>query len=333
MKNFNEMNLEEQSISMTKMAVKAMDAYGLGETKIQLIKHEMNSVFKVYGEETDKTYVLRIHPGNWLSPEIINTESIFLEALAREEGLLASTPVRGKNYSYVQIVSTDEVPEARCCMLFNWVEGDIYEDKLEPEFLIQSGEYLGRLHEYGKKFKPMDGFKRPRLDMEGLFGPNGMFSSKYGELLIEKEDKEFLAKVEDKLRSQLDQIGTGEEMFGFIHGDYYFKNLVDQDGRIGAIDFDLCGWGYYYYDLLPPYWPSQQGDLDQALNYILQGYRKVRKVPDGFDEYKDTFNAIRRLMDIYFFAARQDHPVFRDGFNDVMRCCIENLQVYMKGCD
>ena len=83
-------------------------------------------------------------------------------------------------------------------------------------------------------------------------------------------------------------------MFGLIHGDFNFKNLLFWRGEVRAIDFDDCGFGHFLYDL---------GVLLETLLFrpdylalraaLLGGYRRVRPLPPGQEVLLDTFIAAR----------------------------------------
>jgi Ser/Thr protein kinase RdoA (MazF antagonist) len=83
-------------------------------------------------------------------------------------------------------------------------------------------------------------------------------------------------------------------VFGLIHGDFNFKNLLFCRGGVRAIDFDDCGFGHFLYDL---------GTLLETLLFrpdylalraaLLGGYRQVWPLPPEQDALLDTFIAAR----------------------------------------
>ena len=145
-------------------------------------------------------------------------------------------------------------------------------------------------------------------------------------VLFAKDQATIFSKATVLIEKKLERLGTTEDQFGFVHGDYYFRNILINDGEISAIDFDLCGFGYYIYDIIMPYWPRGQGNLNEAYEYYLMGYARVRKLPEGILEYRDTFIALRRLMDAYWIVSREDHPLLKSLIFRI----VANSAIYLK---
>lgn len=332
MKDFDLLDTEGQAARLENLAKHALLSYGLKNPQIRLIKHEMNTVFKVnaineYGN--DEAYILRIHPEVWLDKSAILSEMLFLNMLSKESDLLASQPVPTIEGEFVQELSIKGVPGKRCCVLMKWIEGEFYENKLNEHVLLNAGKYLGMLHDIGSSFNVPDGFTRPCLDFEGLFGKEGLYSPRGGESFFTPEQSELFKLTENRLEEELKLLGKSSEQFGFIHGDFYFRNIIDRNGVIGAIDFDLCGNGYFIFDMLMPYWPENQGNTDEAQQLFFRGYKQVRAIPRGINEYKGTFNAMRRLMEAYWIVSRKDHPFLRSVVQYVVPAAAEQLRSYV----
>ena len=43
--------------------------------------------------------------------------------------------------------------------------------------------------------------------------------------------------------------GTGPDRFGLVHADTRLANLLVDEGSVSVIDFDDCGFSWYFYDL------------------------------------------------------------------------------------
>lgn len=334
---FHELDAPGQVLRLTEIAKKAVEAYGVRNPQIQLVKHEMNTIFKVTGNipgdspvnALRDTYILRVHPGSWLDFQSIHAELTFLAMAVRQGGLMVSEPVAALDGSLVQVVSTEGVPEPRCCVMFHWLEGEFQEELLTGDSLEKSGEFLARLHEFGRCFVPPEGFKRPRLDAKGLLGKGGVFDPRGGDRLFSVEQRLVFEQAFEVAEEKLEILGDEADQFGFIHGDYYFKNFLICNGQVGAIDFDMCGWGYYIFDLVMPYWPARQENIDEAFQVFLKGYLRIRPLPEGVLEYADTFDALRRLIDMAWVASRDDHPLIRSYAPHILSSCTEQLKAYI----
>jgi Ser/Thr protein kinase RdoA (MazF antagonist) len=104
--------------------------------------------------------------------------------------------------------------------------------------------------------------------------------------------------VARRVREELDRLGEGREVFGIIHRDLKLENVLYDGERVGAIDFDMCGWGYYLFDLsvvhrcLRPRHKDRQEPLWKA---FLEGYRRKRPLPEDLARHIETFDAMQRV--------------------------------------
>lgn len=67
---------------------------------------------------------------------------------------------------------------------------------------------------------------------------------------------------------------------------------------MGAIDFDLCGWAYYLFDLyvvrtaLRTYYSARLTPLWKA---SLEGYKRERSLPEDYQRYLTTFDTMHNV--------------------------------------
>jgi Ser/Thr protein kinase RdoA (MazF antagonist) len=293
MADFYHFTTEQQAEELRQAALGALPAYGLEGARVELIKHEMNTVFQVTDGE-GRRYVLRVPPDFWLDEAAIASELVFLQALAQDGCVQASKPVRALDGSFVRKIEREGVPGPRCAVLFEGLPGEMPSEGLSAETLVQSGRQLALLHEFGRSFAPPKGFKRPCMDFDGLFDPQtGIYAMRGGDYIFTRAQKDVLAQAGDKLRARLGQIGYGQDDFGFIHGDYYYRNIIVGGKGIGVIDFDLCGYAATCLTWWCLIGPKIRAIWTRSTAFPC-GLRLRAPGPRGFDEYKSDMLACRR---------------------------------------
>ncbi len=106
------------------------------------------------------------------------------------------------------------------------------------------------------------------------------------------------------------RLGTGRDVFGLIHGDLIFPNVLFHRGQARPIDFDDCGFGYFLYDmaiLLDRI--EMRPDYRVLRAALLDGYRQVRPLTGEQEAYLDLFLLARWVFLGVCFLSR---PEFRD---------------------
>ncbi len=184
--------------------------------------------------------------------------------------------------------------------------------RVSEERLKAMGRTIATLHTHAESFVAPASFVRKKLNGEGLFG--GMMGG--GLHQVSARDKSLFGEVENRLYDVFKGIGEGPDVFGLIHADLHYGNLVfsSQGSRVpGAIpiDFDDSAFGYFAYDLAVMLSPlARKFPNMNTRKMILDGYAEIRKLPEIIEETIDDFVVARMLTITYWVLSRTDNPVF-----------------------
>ena len=140
-----------------------------------------------------------------------------------------------------------------------------------------------------------------------LYGEPVTDGSRIAHLLTKQEWRLFTESA-DCFREAA-AIGTSNPNYGLIHGDYHHGNCLSEKGRVGVLDFDDIGYGYFAHDIAVtlsgmmrrPNYP----DLRSA---FLRGYRSVREFPEGHERHFGCMIATRWVMLAVWKAGVFDPP-------------------------
>lgn len=104
--------------------------------------------------------------------------------------------------------------------------------------------------------------------------------------------------------NDLRALGVGRDVFGVIHNDlllqnfmFYRKGIFSRE-TVSVIDFDLCGWGHYHFDLawLLSLLKFSYGDYAASLQAaLLEGYQRKRPMSRDYWSYLGTFASMRTV--------------------------------------
>jgi Ser/Thr protein kinase RdoA (MazF antagonist) len=231
---------------------------------------------------------LRVHGPGYRTPEQTRLELRFLETLAAS-GLhvpLAAGPV-------VEVAG-------RHCSLLTWVDGEELRPGrgLGPARARLLGETLARIHEVGLSF---DDGVLPCWDAAGLLRVE---ASPYrpgpvDDLLTADERAVFGRVAEEGARTfeLLAQAGADQ---GLVHADYIPGNCRFRGRRVGVLDFDDAGRGFFLYDLAVLL-DHFRRELARA---CLAGYRSVRPLPTELERHVPVLIAVRHAATCLWLAGR-----------------------------
>ena len=262
-----------------KLAGKAVEKYSLDVRELFFIQHSENITFKAVA--TNRAYLLRIHSPltkglgtHNTDPVIVRSEMTWINSLLRNK-LPVPRPVRNKSGDFVTRVSGVDRKAVNCSLL-EWLEGDPYTRDMETEDTAsQMGSLAGRMHRHASRWRPPQGFRRPIH--------NGDYFKRLANLLqpavedgrINYQDYRALRTSIEELIQILSTIRSTRHSFGLIHGDLHRGNFLYGNSAMKVIDFSLCAFGFYAYDL-----GTCLANINPALHpAFLEGYTNEFRLP------------------------------------------------------
>jgi Ser/Thr protein kinase RdoA (MazF antagonist) len=285
------------------LASTALSAWDLPDPRFTKLPKGWNATFRV---EAGARYVLRVARPDGPTPAQVRAEATWLAALRRDTDLVVPEPVRTRDGDLVTTV------DGRACVLYRWIDGRFLDAGLTPAHLHAVGILTARLQEHGASMPPLD---RPRVDRLFCDDPVGLVagltSPAYGEVV---------AGVLDRYAAAASTSDSG-----FLHADLHQENVLFTGGRVGAIDFDDCGYGPYAYDLAVTI--SELWHLPRAAELraaLLEGYGTLRPVPAA--AVLDDLVAFRYLQLKLYATTHRDEPMFRADWHDDLVGTLDHLR-------
>ena len=341
---FEELDNFNQEYRLTQLASSILPEYGLENYRLKPISHRENTTYRldipggVIKTEANTPYIanrylLRIHRGNYLSPNAVKSELQWLQALRRDLNFPVPEPVANQQGELVTVRSGFDIPGERVCSITRWVHADTN----QPMSIKAMGTTVARLHNHGKNWQLPDNFERPRWDWDGLFGKGAGYSINRGEeiwQLIPETYRNLYRQVGDRFKQVEEILGTGADQFGLIHNDLCPANLLVGNNEVRPIDFADCGYGYWVHDLamfLSYY--ARDPQVPTYLRSLIQGYSEVRPAPMEQLKYIDTFIATQHVtLALWRVNRSQDHPYFRSIVKNALEEAAQHAKWYVDNC-
>ncbi len=284
----------------------ALARFGLAAgAEATFVRHGENTTYRVTAQD-GRQFALRINRRGYHTPDAIRSELAWMESL-REAGVRTAPALPGVNGDQLQIAATGE-DLARTAVLFEWIDGLPLSAVAEIEPWATLGELMARIHQHSRSWSRPDWFTRPSWDAEALIGEEPRWGPPDPDRVFAPEDRAVLEACRAEVGARLARIGTAPDRFGLIHGDLGFENvLVSGDGEVAIIDFDDSGESWYLHELAVALYPHDRSDgLSDRRDALVEGYRRVRELPDELLVELPTFLMARRIQTLGWVFSRAE---------------------------
>lgn len=307
MKAFGDLNRTAQFRRLTRLARRALAEYEIEDGSLSPLQLVQNATWRVRCGRTRQQYLLRVHAPRRHGTAAIHAELHWLDFLAAEDELLVPTAIPTRLGQRWTEVCADGIPEPRVCTLLTWIPGRTERRRRTPAQLRRIGRLMARLHRCAIHFDAPTSFVRPRWDHEGVFHSG---DTQPGWRRLSRRQRLLFQAVAERSAKVMERLGAGRDVFGLIHGDLVFANIVFHRGMPHAIDFDDCGFGYFLYDIAVLLDRIEMRD-DYALlrAALLDGYRQVQPLAAEHESYLELFLLARWVFLGTCFLSR---PEFSD---------------------
>ncbi len=106
-----------------------------------------------------------------------------------------------------------------------------------------------------------------------------------------------LDRAQQLLHRRLAEYGTGPQTFGLVHADLRLANLLVDGDTITVIDFDDCGFGWYFYDFgTAVSFFEDHPSVPEWQDAWVSGYRTLRPFAAADEDMLASFVLLRRLL-------------------------------------
>lgn len=309
---------------LRKMAEAALRNYRITVKHLHFINHGENTTFRVDAKD-GRRYLLRLHRPDYHTQAGVLEELRWLKNLNRGSGITVPRPVAAINGKLTVSVTSAAVSQARMCDVFHWIEGTFYSAGVTEKKMFELGQLTARLQNHAPKHV----VHRIYWNAEGLAGKRAKWGGVDDLYFATPKQRILISKTRRDLYKRLSRFEKRfPDRMGMIHADLHFRNILWQNGKLAAIDFDDCGFGFHAYDLAVPLIsiadrnPPNMKALRQAL---IAGYAD-KKTWDAEDEkiLEDLLIA-RRLAILMWFNMRLDNPKLKQRARGFLKRSLKEI--------
>jgi Ser/Thr protein kinase RdoA (MazF antagonist) len=325
--DFEKASYRSQVFRLRKLAEAALRRFPVRAKKVEFIHHGENATFKVTGHD-GKCYLLRTHRYGYHSKLALQEELDWLSKLAKAR-LPVPGPLRSKNGNLLEWV---EVPgaQSRYCDMFHWIDGKFLSKSISEKDMYEIGQLLARLQKVGKRINCRH---RRYWTADGLVGSPTMFGSLDHLTKVKIADQKKITQIRRRTLARIKKYQRKyPRKMGLIHADFHFGNLLRMNsGKIAAIDFDDCGYGFLVYDLVIPLVgmvghlrDHKRFDLYPLLKQALfDGYASLADFTSQDEKLIQDLIVARKLLMLGWLQSRSDNPRIKKYFPKAVKSFIK----------
>lgn len=291
MRPFDQLSRAGQLRRLRSLALKACERYALEVQDCSLLADSFNSVFRVRARMHAMS-ALRVGAAHRIHAEGTEiAEVTWLNSLRRESEV--PVPDVRATVDGARVITTRSagVPEARRCVLFQWIAGRPLDERLTVGGIRAMGGLSALLHEHGASDpagpdldvlvadRVLYWRNEPRLDE---------LTPAYGTLLSEAVTR--AQEVIDLLWR------APEHRPHLVHGDLVPTNVMVSRAGYTVIDFQDLFWGLELQDLAISISALERyADSDKLVTAFISGYGDIKPVPDHEERVLRALVAARRI--------------------------------------
>jgi Ser/Thr protein kinase RdoA (MazF antagonist) len=260
------------------LAEQALQHYTLGATQLRFIQHNAGMVFRVEAPAIGRQYLLKLHEriGDGSNPSAAQLEIGlgWLASVGRETDLVVQMPIANTNGYFVSQVHMSDAPPVSCTVQ-DWLDGELPNGDFSASQARQIGALMATLHTHSQQYPLGHGLPATRHDANALAEHVGILRAALDHELLPTTSFTIITAAQQQITRLIDNLGTAPDVWGPVHGDLHYDNLLLCGNEIRPIDFTGLRLAHYLYDIgVTLYHIHHQGpDIRRAL---IEGYQPIR---------------------------------------------------------
>jgi Ser/Thr protein kinase RdoA (MazF antagonist) len=309
--------MEVDGAVMRELAERALRAWELRASRIELVSVSENVVFRVDTAEGE-TYALRLHRPGYHTLAELESEQMWTAAL-NDAGIGAPRGRRTPAGGYYATVAAASGDLVRHVGLVPWFDGVRLDEQIAAagdeaarrSYFERLGQLMARMHDQAVAWQPPPGFCRHALDADGFTGA-APFWGRFWEIpQASAEQRRILVAARERVHALLSAYGTDRDTYSMIHADLRSANVLARGDEVYVIDFDDAGFGWHQYDMAVALFDhSITPEFASLRDALVAGYRAQRRISDEDLSMLPLFLLVRALASLGWLDDRPEVDLY-----------------------
>lgn len=317
------MHPEEQS-SYLVLAEAALRQYALGPADVTFVQHNAGIVFHVITHETKKHYALKIYKrvgsGNDPTPEELEPGLQWLADFAQSSDVTVQTPIRTRTGRFAgQVVLLSDATPATCTVQ-HWVDGRLPKGDFTAQQIYALGQMTAKLHAFSSTYVFDPDVLATHHDTHALHMNIRLLRATLPDTLLSSRAYTTILAAEQRIAEHMAALGRSSGVWGPVHGDLHYDNILLHKEDIRPIDFTGLRLAHYMYDIgVTMYHIFHQGS--EVRHSYFDGYQEIYTLPSAHQEYIEAFVAYAAIDNLAWnctIPEQIESPLFQQNMNNLV---------------
>jgi Ser/Thr protein kinase RdoA (MazF antagonist) len=283
----------------------ALPRWGMFDAKLTFLSHSENTTFLARDPRSGQRLVLRVQRIGYHASAEILSELSWISALIADAVIETPRPIPDRDGVLLCPVPLNG--SMRQVVAFEYMSGEQPDQSASlPAWFRKLGALSARLHQHSRQWKRPAAFRRKVWDFDAMLGDRPLWGDWRAGPGLRDSGRQLLQQVADALAQRLVIYGHGDDRFGLVHADLRLANLLVDGERLGIIDFDDCGFSWFFYDFAAAVsFMEHEPIIADLQSTWLEGYQTVVPVSKEDEAMLPVFVMLRRMLLTAWIAS---HP-------------------------
>jgi Ser/Thr protein kinase RdoA (MazF antagonist) len=285
---------QEQEEIYFPLAEAALQQYSLGTGTLTFIQHNAGIVFRVTAETTGHQYLLKLHKrvgaGDDPSAAQLEPGLHWLAALSQASDVVVQVPIPTIQGQFVGQIKVASDISSINCTLQEWLDGSLLNRDFTLDEAQKLGKLMAKLHNFSRTYPLMDASAAMRHDRHALENDIDLLRTTLDTTILSHHDFDIIVTAKQRITEYMTQLGSNSDVWGPVHGDLHYENLLIYNDEIRPIDFTGLRLAHYLFDIAVTLYHSFYQGVPLREAY-LSGYQQIGSLPSAYQQYVEAFIA------------------------------------------